>query len=377
MVQVDLITGFLGAGKTTFLRRYAAYLTAQGHHVCILENDFGAVNVDAMLVQDLLGERCEIETISGGCDCDTHQRRMRTKLISLAMQGFDRVIIEPSGIFDVDEFFDILHDEPLDKWYRMGNVIAIVDAKQEQQLSPQSAYLLASETANAGMVVLSRSQLATPAEMDSTVNYLNHALEQNGCARRFGADVLRKNWEDLTPQNLAAVAACGSKQDDNSGKTDVDLTAQEVLDKLKETLGDSYGCDAQDDEDRMTNYYGLDMSQVDSWASEASSMSALDPSTAVVLEVKDGYADTAADLLRERYQQVLDYTKMYNMNVPMVEQARLFVSGNYVALLILGQTPDGDVTAEEEAQLAQDEAAKVDGAWKDIFGSAGNKINAQ
>ena len=160
-------------------------------------------------------------------------------------------------------------------------------------------------------------------------------------------------------------------------KTDVDLTAQEVLDKLKETLGDSYGCDAQDDEDRMTNYYGLDMAQVDSWASEASSMSALDPSTAVVLKVKDGYADTAADLLRERYQQVLDYSKMYNMNVPMVEQARLFVSGNYVALLILGQTPDGDVTAEEEAQLAQDEAAKVDDAWKDIFGSAGNKINAQ
>ena len=114
MVQVDLITGFLGAGKTTFLRRYAAYLTAQGHHVCILENDFGAVNVDAMLVQDLLGERCEIETISGGCDCDTHQRRMRTKLISMAMRGFDRVVVEPSGIFDVDEFFDVLRDEPLD-----------------------------------------------------------------------------------------------------------------------------------------------------------------------------------------------------------------------------------------------------------------------
>lgn len=212
MVQVDLITGFLGAGKTTFLRRYAKYLAGQGERICILENDFGAVNVDAMLVQDLLDEGCEIETISGGCDCDTHQRRMRTKLISLAMQGFDRVIIEPSGIFDVDEFFDILHDEPLDKWYRVGNVIAIVDARQEQQLSPQSAYLLVSETANAGMVVLSRSQLATPAEMDSTVNYLNHALEQNGCARRFGADVLRKNWDDLTPQDLAAVAACGSKQ---------------------------------------------------------------------------------------------------------------------------------------------------------------------
>ena len=177
MVQVDLITGFLGSGKTTFMRHYARYMVQQGWNVCILENDFGAVNVDVMLLQDILGDHCDMESISGGCDCDTHQRRMRTKLISLAMQGFDRVIIEPSGIFDVDEFFDILHDEPLDKWYRMGNVIAIVDAKQEQQLSPQSAYLLASETANAGM-----------------------------------ADVLRKNWEDLTPQDLAAVAACGSKQ---------------------------------------------------------------------------------------------------------------------------------------------------------------------
>ena len=105
---------------------------------------------------------------------------------------------------------------------------------------------------------------------------------------------------------VLSLAACGSKQDDNGGKTDVDLTAQEVLDKLKETLGDSYGCDAQDDEDRMTNYYGLDMSQVDSWASEASSMSALDTRTAVVLKVKDGYADTAADLLRERNQKMLD-----------------------------------------------------------------------
>ena len=103
-------------------------------------------------------------------------------------------------------------------------------------------------------------------------------------------------------------------------------------------------------------------------------MSALDPSTAVVLQVKDGYAGTATDLLRERYQQVLDYSKMYNMNVPMVQQARLFVSGNYVALLILGQTPDGEISAEEESQLAQDEAAKVDNAWKDIFGAAKNSL---
>ena len=59
------------------------------------------------------------------------------------------------------------------------------------------------------------------------------------------------------------------------------------------------------------------------------------------------------------------------MNVAQVEQARLFVNGNYVALLILGQLPDENA---DEAKLAQDEAAKVDAAWQDIFGSASNQI---
>mgnify|MGYP004625923635 FL=1 len=174
---------------------------------------------------------------------------------------------------------------------------------------------------------------------------------------------------------VLSLAACGNSNDNgnkDSGNTTVDKTAQEVLDALKEKLGDSYGCDLAEDEDRMTNYYGLDMSKIDSWAAESSENSALDPSTAVVLKVKDGYAEDAAALLQERYNQVLDYVRMYSMNVAQVEQARLFVNGNYVALLILGQTPDENTA--DEAKLAQDEAAKVDAAWQDIFGSASNQL---
>ena len=174
---------------------------------------------------------------------------------------------------------------------------------------------------------------------------------------------------------VLSLAACGNSNDNgnkDSGNTTVDKTAQEVLDALKEKLGDSYGCDLAEDEDRMTNYYGLDMSKIDSWAAESSENSALDPSTAVVLKVKDGYAQDAAALLQTGYQQVLDYCRMYSMNVAQVEQARLVVSGDYVALLILGQGPD-DSTADE-AKLAQDEAAKVDAAWQDIFGSAANQL---
>lgn len=214
MVQVDLITGFLGAGKTTFLRKYVHWLNARGQRVCILENDFGAVNVDVMLLQDLLGDNCDIETISGGCDCDTHQRRMRTKLISLAMQGFDRVLVEPSGIFDVDEFYDVLRDEPLDRWYTLGNVIAIVDALLETQLSPQGEYLLASEAASAGMVLMSRCQLAAPGQAEATLAHLNRALEACHCARHFAADTdaLCKPWDALTDADMQRLDSCGQCQ---------------------------------------------------------------------------------------------------------------------------------------------------------------------
>ena len=213
MVQVDLITGFLGAGKTTFLRRYAAWWAGQGVKVCVLENDFGAVNVDAMLLQDLEAQGVELETISGGCDCDTHQRRMRTKLISMAMRGFERVIVEPSGIFDVDEFFDVLRDEPLDRWYQLGNVIAIVDALLPENLSAQADYILASEAANAGRVVFSRSQLADAEDMQAAQEHLRRALAACKCSRSFQpGEFLTRDWADLTDADFAALDGCGYRQ---------------------------------------------------------------------------------------------------------------------------------------------------------------------
>ena len=160
MVKIDLITGFLGSGKTTFIKKYAKYLIDQGLNIGILENDFGAVNVDMMLLQDIAGEKCTLEMVAGGCDKDCHRRRFRTKLIAMGMCGYDRVLIEPSGIFDMDEFFDALHESPLDRWYEIGNVITVVDAMLEENLSEDAEFILASEVANAGIVLLSKAQEA-------------------------------------------------------------------------------------------------------------------------------------------------------------------------------------------------------------------------
>ena len=205
MVKIDLITGFLGSGKTTFIRKYAQYLMDAGNNIGILENDYGAVNVDMMLLQDLMGENCELEMISGGCDKDCHRRRFKTKLIAMGMCGYDRVIVEPSGIFDVDEFFDILHEEPLNRWYQIGNVIAIVDSKLERDLSEEADFILASEVADAGCIVMSKSQDASPEEIRGTIEHVNQALEKVHCSRRFHcemngvdtANVIHKNWDEF------------------------------------------------------------------------------------------------------------------------------------------------------------------------------------
>jgi len=209
MIKIDLITGFLGSGKTTFIKKYAQYLVKKGYKIGIIENDFGAVNVDMMLLQEALGENCDLEMISGGCDQQTHRRRFKTKLISMGMLGYDRILIEPSGIYDVDEFFDVLYEEPLDQWYEIGNVLAIVDAKLDNDLSKESHYLLASEIANAGRIILSRSQEASENEVNNTIAHLHQAMQQVQCQRQFDDAILIKDWNELSDQDFEDILSCG------------------------------------------------------------------------------------------------------------------------------------------------------------------------
>ena len=106
-----------------------------------------------------------------------------------------------------------------------------------------------------------------------------------------------------------SLAACGSKTDDNKkdnnkkNNTEVAMTAQEIMTGLKEKLGESFDCDTTEDESRMSGYWGLDMSKVEDWAAMSNSNSSLNPSTAVIVKVKDGYAQDAAALLQRGYEQ--------------------------------------------------------------------------
>ncbi len=159
----------------------------------------------------------------------------------------------------------------------------------------------------------------------------------------------------------------------SSTKT-VDLTSKQILKKLKKSLGKSYTSDTAYTKKYLQDYYGLNMKKVVNWAAETSSNSALQSDCAIILKVKKGYAKTAAKKLQEGYEQVLSYNRMYDMDLQRVLQARLYINGNYVALIIEGKQADDSLSAEEQAKYAKSQAKKIDKAWKKIFGSAKNKI---
>lgn len=212
MIQIDLITGFLGAGKTTFIKKYVHYLAGKGQKVGIVENDFGAVNVDLLMLQDLPEEYCEVEQIIGGKDVEDWKRRFRSKLIAMAMQGFERIIVEPSGIFDVDAFFDVLYDEPLERRYEVGNIYAIVDPAVAGTLSEEEEFLLVSQIANAGAVMVSK--IESEDQVSLLAVYLQEVMERFRCRREFHPeqDIRAMDWEKMSDPDWERIAAAGYRR---------------------------------------------------------------------------------------------------------------------------------------------------------------------
>lgn len=247
MIKIDLITGFLGSGKTTFIREYVKYLISKGNKVCILENDYGAINVDVMLLSDLRGDNCEIEMIAGGCDLDCHIRRFKTKLIQMALARYDRVVVEPSGIFDTDEFFDLLYDDEISKWYEISSVISIVDSNIKLD-SDESIYLFGNQISSSGAIVISK--------LNGDKNYapiLNKAMEFIKCSRVFKEDeIIKKPFEDI---DYSLIEKAGYNNypyekmhviEDNKYKTvyfmNLEISFDEIQNKSKMILNDkSYG----------------------------------------------------------------------------------------------------------------------------------------
>lgn len=181
----------------------------------------------------------------------------------------------------------------------------------------------------------------------------------------------------------SALAACGKTDDPNKTKTTetttetqkkeeppkpVTLTPAEIEARIKAAIGEeNYICNTKIEEDWFSSYYGFDMTQIKSFVALENAVSAVNPDMVIIMEVKDGYAQTAVNILNERFEGKVGYIRQYPFGVQKVLGARLFTEGNYVAFIIAGASYEGENT-EEEAKLAAAEYAKIDNAWEAIFG---------
>ena len=143
------------------------------------------------------------------------------------MQQFDRVILEPSGIFDMDEFFDTLYESPLDRWFSIGSILTIVDATMDEVLSAQMEYLLASEAACCGKLVLSKRSLlpdcSEAALTDRTLRHLNRSLAAIQCSRQFQPqDLFLKDWDSMTDTDFQELQAAGYRNSSYVKQYDAD-----------------------------------------------------------------------------------------------------------------------------------------------------------
>ena len=163
--KVDLITGFLGAGKTTYIAKYIDYLHSVGQSFAVIENEFGMAGVDSKI---LSAENAVIKELSGGCICCSLKVNFHDMLLELS-GDYNRIIVEPSGIFNPVDFFTVINSPEVKKVCEMGSMITIVDPiMMKANLTEAEISVITSELKNTGCVVVSKVDSLSDAIIDIT-----------------------------------------------------------------------------------------------------------------------------------------------------------------------------------------------------------------
>ncbi|MBS0357318.1 MAG: GTP-binding protein [Proteobacteria bacterium] len=168
-IRATILTGFLGAGKTTLLNRY---LNTAGHKkIAVLENEFGAVGIDGGLIAG--SPAVEVVELANGCICCSVRGELSLSLAALADRrdrgelDFEHLVIETTGLADpapVAQAFFV--DEGVRDRYELDGILAVVDAVHAGKQLDENR-VAAAQIGFADRVLLSKTELVTPAELEA------------------------------------------------------------------------------------------------------------------------------------------------------------------------------------------------------------------
>lgn len=169
-ILIDVISGFLGAGKTTMISKYAAHCIKKGECIGIIENEFGEMGIDGELLRN---SGLSVKEIVNGCICCTLKGDLINTLILMTKEKrFDRIIIEPTGIFMVEEIYNIVKVPEVAEYYKLGAVVTVVDGVNFYKYKKSYTMFFEKQVDWAHRLFVSKADKADSAEMMDIISEL-------------------------------------------------------------------------------------------------------------------------------------------------------------------------------------------------------------
>ena len=189
MLKIDIISGFLGAGKTTFIKRLLD-CSFKDEKVVLIENEYGEVSVDSNLLED---SKIEIKELSQGCICCSLVGDFSKSLNEIISKyNPDRILIEPSGVGKLSDIVKAVCDSGLQN--NINSLVCLVDAKKAKMYDKNFGEFFADQIENAHTVILSRTDVA---KEDTVKSALEIIRKHNSHAVVVSTPIKELSDEDL------------------------------------------------------------------------------------------------------------------------------------------------------------------------------------
>ncbi len=192
MTKIDIISGFLGAGKTTFIKKLLEEAIA-GEQVVLIENEFGEIGIDGGFLKD---SGIEIREMNSGCICCSLVGDFGTSLAEVLTKYHpDRVIIEPSGVGKLSDVMKAVRDVAAEIEVTLNSAVTIVDAAKCKMYMKNFGEFFNNQIENAGTIVMSRTDVVAADKVQKAVELLREhnakaAIITTPCSQLTGAQLL-------------------------------------------------------------------------------------------------------------------------------------------------------------------------------------------
>lgn len=192
MTKIDIISGFLGAGKTTFIKKLLEEAIS-GEQVVLIENEFGEIGIDGGFLKN---SGIEIREMNSGCICCSLVGDFGTSLAEvLTKYKPDRVIIEPSGVGKLSDVMKAVRDVAAEIEVTLNSAVTIVDVAKCRMYMKNFGEFFNNQIENAGTVVLSRTDIAAVDKVNQAVELIREknpaaVIVTTPCSQLSGAQLL-------------------------------------------------------------------------------------------------------------------------------------------------------------------------------------------